>query len=88
MIPFANLGAASGTPVWFALLLPSEQAAIFTPLEELLNPDAAIIEQLIYLVEQPSGAMGLVAPSRFHKIVRQQSTTNAQNRQDETAISH
>jgi len=55
-------------PVWNALLLREGNYATFSLAGEVLHGDPEVIEEeLVYLVEKPSGAMELLKPSEFQK---------------------
>ncbi len=53
-------------PEWTAVLLPNRQSVTFSAAGQILHGDPDVIEEnLIYLVEKPSGAMELLRPSEF-----------------------
>lgn len=50
---------------WLAVLLPNGRAAAFSGTGELLVQDPAVEEELVYLLEQPSGALELLTADEF-----------------------
>jgi hypothetical protein len=72
--------AANGAPHWLALLLPNGEAAVFAPDGELLNPSPTIDRQIVYLFEEPTGALRLVPGSDFDATLGKQPMRQSPSR--------
>jgi WD40 repeat protein len=61
--------AASGQPLWQAVLLAGGKTATFGPAGELVHADAGAEKHLVYLVERTAGKVELLTAEEFKHLL-------------------
>lgn len=57
-------------PLWVAVILADDSAAVFTAAGELLHADPGAEHELVYLVEKSFGSVEMLSPSEFGDVMQ------------------